>query len=130
MAKSVVILILSLFTVESIFPHIDLAELSRIPELWSHFQKHRRESGEITLLEFLNMHYNDPQHSNATPLDHQKLPFSKTHHHRVLAFQVVLDFTNVKLQTVYTCLGEIEGVDYYFRYPNKLASSIWQPPKI
>jgi hypothetical protein len=130
MAKSVVVLILTIFTVESLFPFVDLAELSRLPELWSHFQKHRNESNEITLLEFLNMHYNDPQHSNVTPGDHQKLPFSKTHNHRTSVFQIVMEPINVNPQTVYTCLMEIEGVDYSVSFPNTVASTIWQPPKI
>ena len=130
MAKSVVILILFIFTVESLFPHIDLSELSRVPDLWSHFQKHRQESSEISLLEFLNLHYNDPQHSNVTPVDHQKLPFSKTHNHRVPAFQCMLHLVNVNPRTDYTCLREIQEVGYCVSYPNKVSGSIWQPPKI
>ena len=130
MAKSVVVLILCIFTVESLFPGVDLAEFSRIPELWSHFQKHRQESGEITLLEFIRLHYDDPRHSDVTPADHQKLPFSKTHNHRVPAFQCMLHLINVNPQTVYTCLREIQEVSYCVSFPNKVSSSIWQPPKI
>ena len=130
MAKSVVILILSIFTLESLFPRVDLAEFSRLPDLWSHLQKHRQESGEITVLEFINLHYNDPQHSDVTPLDHQKLPFRKNHNHRVPAFQFMLDIVSVSPQTVYTCLREIQGVGYYASHPKKVAHSIWQPPKI
>lgn len=130
MAKSVVVLILTIFAVESVFPRVDLAELSRLPDLWSHFQKHKKESMEITFLEFLNMHYNDPQHSKSAPLDHQKLPFSKTPHHRVPALQMVLDLVTIGPKTDYTCLWEIQGVDYSVNYLNKVAFSIWQPPKI
>jgi len=76
------------------------------------------------------MHYNDPQHANATPLEHQNLPFSKANNHRAPAFQILLDFINVNPQTAYTCLREIDGVDYRFSYPSIAGLSIWQPPKI
>jgi hypothetical protein len=130
MAKSLVFVIVSIFTMESLFPNVDLAELSHLPDLWSHFEKHRLESTDISLLEFLNLHYNDPQHSSATPMDHQNLPFSKNRNHRTPPLQIVIDVVKVTPHIVYTCLREIQGVNYFLSYPNKVASAIWQPPKI
>lgn len=130
MAKSAVVLMLSLFIIESVFPRVDLAELSRLPDLWVHFQKHQKESAKITFVEFISMHYSDAGHSDATPEDHQKLPFSKTHNHRVPILQLALDLVNVNFQAAYTCLWEIQGVNYTVIHPPKVACPIWQPPKI
>jgi hypothetical protein len=130
MAKSVVVVILSIFTVESMLPEVDLTELSRLPELWSHFQKHQIESPGISFIEFLNLHYDDPQHFETAPVDHQKLPFSKNHRHRIPSFQIAQDPVIISFQTVFCYLRKLERVHYPVIYPNTVASSIWQPPKV
>lgn len=50
-----------------------LAELARIPMLLDHYTIHQKESSELTLSQFLWLHYGNPQHENSDSR-HGKLP--------------------------------------------------------
>ena len=118
----------SILALEALLPDVDLADLSHLPELLSHYQKHKSESPGVTFLEFLRLHYDDPGHLASSPSDHQDLPFSKRHHHRG-SIQIVHDPTIIPTQITPFVLIEIKGVFDTIIHPNKVASPIWQPPR-
>lgn len=64
MKRLAVILLASVLVLETAFPQVDLAELSSLPEVWTHFKRHRLESPRITFLDFLSLHYGNPDHLN------------------------------------------------------------------
>jgi len=125
-----VILLSSILTLETAFPQINLAELSGLSEVWTHFQKHRLESPDITFLDFLNLHYGNSDHLNRATHDHHKLPFSKGVHRHAAAMPIVYDVVRIYPSKFYNVLMVISGVIYNGATVPSVALSIWQPPKI
>ena len=130
MIKLAIILLSSVFLMETIFPQADLTDLSRLPEVLAHFEKHRVESPGITLLEFLSLHYGNSDHLNQQSQDHEKLPFSKRLHHSIFSLQFVLNIERLDRLRSCTLLMVIGEVLYSAVNSHSVALSIWQPPKI
>lgn len=110
--------------------HNPLAELLRLPSLYAHFQEHRVETPDLSLLEFLKLHYADSEHHEADQ-KHENLPM---HCHAVhAAFTFLIEdfsfFTFVKNNTPTFLLSQ----KMIFLFSNKLISnylaSILQPPQ-
>jgi hypothetical protein len=118
-----------ILTLEALFPNVDLADLSHLGELWSHFQKHRVDTPEMAFSEFLRLHYEDPEHFDSAPKDHQGLPFSKRQHQRVPTLQLACEIVLITTQTPYIVLMKIEGVADCITFVNGVTSQIWQPPR-
>ena len=127
--RAIVILISSVFFLESVFPNIDLSDFSRIPMLWSHLQSHKLESPGITLLEFLYLPYGDSGHVDQDRRSHERLPFSKRHQYSNILFATQEQFhvdvlTDGKSSTI------AQGVIHSENPAGPIAELIWQPPKI
>jgi hypothetical protein len=118
----------SLLALEALLPNVDLADLSYLPELLSHYQRHKSQSPDITFSEFLSLHYDDPAHLATSPTDHQHLPFSKRQHHRG-SFQIAQEPFAIHTQITYFVLTESKGVFDMIIPTSKVASPIWQPPR-
>lgn len=125
-----VILLSFILALETTFPQVDLAELSSLPEVWAHFEKHRLESPGITFVDFLNLHYGDSDHLNRATHDHHKLPFSKGMHRHTIAMPIVYDVVRVYPSKFCNVLMVISEVIYNGVAVPSVALSIWQPPKI
>lgn len=129
MVKTVVIIGLCfILGFEALFPYVNLTELSHLPELWCHFQKHRIESPKLTFSEFLSLHYDDPEHLATTPKDHKDLPFSKTHR-RAPTLQMTHELLLINPETTYIVLTKIESVTDCVVPTSSVTSQIWQPPR-
>lgn len=127
MKKIVSIFFVTLF----LFSTTELAELFRIPALLVHFVEHKEESPDISLIDFLELHYNlqlaDHHHEKGSD-DHKNLPFNGPHvsmtvfvstHSFVLKLKNIQEDEN-KLKT--------QPSDDQFS-ENTYLSSIWEPPK-
>ena len=125
-----VILLSSIFVMETVFPQTDLADICRLPEVLKHFEKHRLEAPGITFLEFLSLHYGSSDHANQPTQDHEKLPFSKRLHHQVQSLQFVPNIERLHPSRSCTLLMVIGEVLYRRIGAPSVAISIWQPPKI
>jgi hypothetical protein len=66
-------------------------ELAKIPFLWGHYEEHKAENKNLTLGEFLSLHYNNPEHHEKDHEKHHHLPLQ--HSHQVTAL-LVFDFQN------------------------------------
>ena len=117
-----------IFAVESVFPDNDLADLSHLPELLDHFAEHKIQSPRLSFAEFLMMHYDNTQHLTATPGDHQDLPFSKRHHHRV-SLQVAPEIVTISVRWIGALIMNIELPDEHVHFSGCTTLKFWQPPR-
>ena len=118
----------SILTLEALFPNVDLSDLSHVPDLLAHYQEHRKLSPDVTVSEFLRLHYSDPGHLATSPADHQKLPFSKRQHHRVNVM-IAHDPAFIRIQNTGFVLLKKEGVFHQVTHTNRVSLTIWQPPR-
>ena len=125
-----IILLSSVFVMETVFPQADLADISRLSEVLKHFEKHHLESPGITFLEFLSLHYGSSDHLDQQNQDHEKLPFSKRLHHQVQSLQFVPNIERLHPSRSCTLLMVISEVLYRRVGAPSVAISIWQPPRI
>ncbi|MBS1739296.1 MAG: hypothetical protein JST88_02025 [Bacteroidetes bacterium] len=113
-----------------LFSTTQMAELLKLPVLIQHFIEHQQEDHSISLLEFLEMHYGQPQpHDNDYARDMQ-LPF-KVPVHSALAYMAYTVPNLMPLTVKSVFFEETHAVtlhhsgEYSFRY----LSLIWQPPR-
>ena len=126
--KMLVIGLCSILALEAFLPDVNLADVSHLPDLLSHFQRHREETPDITFGEFLLLHYDNPVHLAASPADHQDLPFSKRLHYR-LPLQIAQEPEQIATQTPFIVLDKSEGKTDCTLHTNNVASQVWQPPR-
>jgi len=120
----------TLLLVESLVPRTELLEIIQLPELFTHFKKHKQERPAMTILEFLSLHYNDARHYASDFKNHQKLPFSKNHHNHVISFQVVQQINTPYFALEYTLLRLIDSVYYIEPTTSLHSNTVWQPPRV
>lgn len=131
MARRLVIILLSfVFIVETMSPSANLAELSHASDIWIHFKEHSQEYPDITLFEFLSLHYLDSDHIKTKSQAHQKLPFTKRIHHVSASLQVVPEVTRVNTTPLRALVMTIADVIYSGSCTPAVATTVWQPPKI
>lgn len=124
--KGIAIFFLSVYLISL----TELNQLVKIPVLIEHFIEHKEKNNELSLWQFLNMHY---AHGDVHDVDYDRdmqLPF-KSHDGCVGSLIVVFvpgSFSNLVAKAIPTQNNE------YSVYTEKLLSSsylssIWQPPK-
>lgn len=111
----------------SLLPNSDLHELSKISFLIQHYQGHQDQSqGQLSLLEFLKMHYQDARHMKSE--NHESLPLKQMGNSpfdyfvstpAVLCSQQLPHFP-LPIQYI---LVDQQVADH-------AAGSIWQPPQL
>ncbi len=112
------------------FSTTELAQLVKLPLLIEHYQEHKKENNDITLLQFLAIHYT---HGNVKDADYDKdmqLPF-KTHDGCINASIAAFVPFNFSTSVEKPCTTENKS------YPtlkdkflaNSFLSNIWQPPR-
>jgi hypothetical protein len=129
MIKNLLIIALcSLLALETLLPDVNLADLSHLPQLVSHFRMHRSESPNLTFAEFLSLHYDNSDHLATTPKDHRDLPFSKRQVYRVF-FQIAHETVLINPRNAYTFVMEMDGVTECIVHTNSVTADVWQPPR-
>jgi hypothetical protein len=117
-----------LFSVESFFPHLDLAELTNLPKVFEHYRIHREITPETTFLTFLSLHYGNSGHWDIDPVEHSRLPFSKRYH-RLCSPQISEKAIAIAPFRTFQFLRTIDGVDYFESSGHFVSQSVWQPPR-
>src|SRR4051812_9729015 len=75
----------------SLLPHADYTELTKLPDLYEHYQTHlQRSGGQLSLASFLLMHYADRHHQQSE--NHEKLPFQHSHSCMGIVFYYLAHF--------------------------------------
>lgn len=121
------------FLVTYLFSTTELSELLKFPALVEHYFDHKEKSPDITVFEFLTLHYSG-NHLEGHPHDDdyekdQKLPFIV--HTDVMTTVFIINqypiagYIKKYLQEEDT---KVQPLDDIFRDSNIL-SSIWQPPQ-
>lgn len=107
----------------------ELSEFMKLPALVEHFIEHRTLNNDVTLLSFLDMHYN---HGDVKDADYQKdmqLPFKS--HDGCINLSILIAIPHKE-----TCLDHPQIFQknehssmYHSFASSELKSTIWQPPK-
>lgn len=128
MKKMFVLFCISIYLIST----TELSQLLKFPVLVEHYIEHKDKSPELTLIDFLEIHYNN--HLKDHPYDEdyeqdQKLPFIAQAD--VLSvcfvFNSLVTF-EIKNKPLLSKRQKAISFDDAF-LENRLLSSIWQPPK-
>ena len=123
--RLVILFLLGVFTLTS----TELIELTKLPSLLEHLAEHKAEKADLSLYEFLALHYSNDSHHHD---EHdKKLPF-KSHDHFVntnVTYVLTKTFTNVELKPEFESIRKFI-IPKTSSLTSTNLSSIWQPPKI
>jgi hypothetical protein len=105
----------------------ELSQLVKLPSLVEHYIEHKEKQSDLSLWEFLSMHYT--QNANHDT-NHEKLPF-KSHNgciNMVVIAFISNNFESISVNAVYT--ENKTTIAYSEKFStSSFLSSIWQPPK-
>ena len=126
MKKISTIFFLSIYLLSTTEAH----QLLKLPVVFMHFQEHRQENKNISLLEFLDMHY---MHGSPLDNDHERdmqLPFKTTN---CCLSTIATAYLPLLVQYSITAPVQNSNKNESFLKPPFIHSSylskIWQPPK-
>ena len=105
----------------------ELGQLLKFPILIEHFVEHKAENPNLSLWNYLQIHYSQQYKEEGDPTD-EKLPFANyTNVIHILATTppTILKIEKIKISTAFT---KIHALDDFF-VDSAFLSSIWQPPK-
>lgn len=110
----------------------ELYHLFKLPELVQHFQEHRAQNIELTIGQFIKIHYAQVDDIKNSDYDKDmKLPFKKHEFTRhTTATVIVAPVTSQALvhPPPYTCERKLLFQGKYF-ISSLLTANIWQPPR-
>ncbi|MFZ1379423.1 MAG: hypothetical protein WAS56_07125 [Saprospiraceae bacterium] len=119
-----------LFLTAYLFSATHLMELLKLPMLVRHYQEHKTENANLSLLEFLDMHY-----ANGNPIDEDydkdmQLPFKSITLSSISFVTICANFTDfVQKEKIIIKEGKQKFFDHSFDYSTSYLVAIWQPPK-
>ena len=126
MKKGISIFILAIFLLST----TPLSELLKLPLLVEHYKEHKQVNKNLTVLEFLDIHY---AHGNPRDADYDKdmkLPFKSIPSHSTVSTALCTPqavFSGSEME--YFVLSENEFSNYPFTYTSTFLDAIWQPPR-
>ncbi|WP_143150633.1 hypothetical protein [Chitinophaga sancti] len=126
MGKLRLYILMGLFTLHT----ISFDQLLKLPVLVAHYIEHRAQDGNLTVMQFLSMHYlSKDDNDNDQDRDNQ-LPFKKVNSATVhQIFTPLAKITNLKVQAVVN-----EDIQYpepdEDRLPNPATSDLFRPPRV
>lgn len=109
----------------SLMPQMDMEELSKIPALISHYQKHKKLDKNFSFISFLAEHYQQRDNEHSNP-EHCKLPFF---HHDAPNLVFVLNNT-FELSFFLLPIKCTPQFKFVFNYIFSPAISFFQPPQM
>lgn len=127
MRKSLAYLLLILYTLS----YTEVGEFCKIGTFVAHFYEHKQENKELSLVEFVKIHYANPlEDTNDSDYQRdQELPFKGDGCVDHMVSLVIKSETNVKITPFcfYRPKSEIWPENYYISAGSE---DIWQPPKV
>ncbi len=112
------------------FSTTELSQLLKLPSLITHFKEHKELNKDITLLQFLYIHYAQGDVRDADYDKDMKLPF-KTHDNCSVQISVAIPPTFLVSgnKSAYTNTANCKYILTNESVTSSYLSSIWQPPK-
>ena len=107
-----------------------LKEIGKLPTLFQHFAKHKKENKTITFFAFLELHY-----FNGDPLDEDhdedmKLPFKIINFDNSIVFSNTNNLVNIPFEKNHFYIEEkVFNSTYSLQLTSTHLANIWQPPK-
>lgn len=108
----------------------ECSELLKLPVLLTHFEEHRAVNSQLTLVQFLHMHYTGDDQNDADQQRDMQLPF-KTHDNCSAQLIQVCPplFCSVALPRILHAERPQPGFPHDVFVSSAYLSNIWQPPK-
>ena len=103
--------------------------MSKIPALIQHFAEHQQKNPQISVLDFIVLHFQDEKHHNEDHEKHTKLPFQHDHNSSVMSVVCTLPAKfeiNMPLFLLTDTNISVSEENLFFTSPS---FDIWQPPK-
>ena len=121
--KLMSVVLLVYFFVGSIMPGGDWHEVPKIINLIEHFKMHENQSqGEISVVDFLNMHYSDSETQDND--EHANLPFNHLCSFTFIALVPVFEFE------ISCSIPQSKAIELYsFSVVRDHIPNVWQPPR-
>lgn len=121
-------LVVILFALQVVSAGYLPAELIKLGNLYQHFMEHQKEGSDISLAQFIRLHYFDEKHEASDPKNHESLPLQHTGHIMTMVFQapaeaIHIGYTDAESMVSYTLRN-----DQSFTAGNPAA--IFQPPRL
>ena len=109
----------------------ELGQLLKFPAFVQHYKEHKSENKDLTLVEFLMIHYSHGIVKDADYEKDMKLPFKTTGENSfsIVAVASTPQTINLTLQEFifFESRKQYFGNEYFI--PTSFFSNIWQPPK-
>jgi hypothetical protein len=110
----------------------ELGQLLKFPAFVQHYKEHKSENKDLTLAEFLMIHYSHGIVKDADYEKDMKLPFKTTGENSfsITAVASTPQTINISVQELHFFESKKKYfVDEHF-IPTSFFSNIWQPPKV
>jgi hypothetical protein len=115
--------------------NLGVSSMIKVSAFFHHYVHHIScEQEDLSILEFIRLHYTDNEHLATDHAEHDKLPFHCPHtdQHHIAAHAaflipqvaVIVTFTRTEI-TTQTLISESQELHYAFYLGN-----IWEPPKV
>lgn len=108
-------------------------EIAKLPALAAHYQQHRQERSDTTLMQYLWLHYFDSSHrADLAHTEHHSLPFQ--HHSGACVLVLACSVPQMQMPHWAHALTDAEAwcatTYYYCHYlPQGYKGSLFQPPR-
>lgn len=118
-----------LFLFVYLFANTELHELAKVGAFAAHFAEHQKEDKDITLIEFIQIHYFSGNVVDADYEQDMKLPFKITDCSNFSPTHIIPQPVFLAFQPVISI--DLVGLPLYDQsaLPSSHLTDIWQPPK-
>ena len=113
-----------------LFSTTEMYQLLKMPLLLEHYFDHREENKDLTLFQFLNIHYTNPHPKDLNEAKDRQLPFKS---HSNCAYSISANCIVSESFTLKRPETELPVKGAVYKNPflrNTLVSQIWQPPRV
>ncbi len=115
--------------IASFLPNRDANEMSKIPALVRHFAEHQQKNPQISISDFIALHFQDTKHHEEDHEKHTKLPFQHDYNGSVMSVLCTFPL-KFELNSPLFLLSDtdiaVSEENLFFTSPS---FDIWQPPK-
>jgi hypothetical protein len=125
MRRTLLILLLSIITISA----TDLLQFMKLPTLASHYLEHKADTGDLSFVDFLIMHYASHDDNDQDQEKDMQLPFKDMHQFsQTMVFWSIQQPINPFNLINQSQRSMIRLNDEDTQYSH-ISTSIWQPPK-